>query len=171
MGGKLKREFVVDVTQGETYTLALTKSGKVYSFGLNYFGQCGLRGSTEHPPIEPYLIPLTRQVHQCFTLPLSLSLSLSLPLPLPLSLSPSPLPSSSSPPSNLCSREALQVICGGFFAVIMQGAEAKQKGESNAKKEDKEGVKKHEEESKTKDDKEEKEEDKKGKKWFLFNRK
>ncbi|ETO18282.1 regulator of chromosome condensation (RCC1) [Reticulomyxa filosa] len=40
-GGGLEHEFVIDVQCGQNHTAALTKSGKVYTWGSGRFGQCG----------------------------------------------------------------------------------------------------------------------------------
>eukprot|EP00026_Physarum_polycephalum_P018221 Phypoly_transcript_19733.p1 GENE.Phypoly_transcript_19733~~Phypoly_transcript_19733.p1 ORF type:complete len:164 (+),score=33.82 Phypoly_transcript_19733:204-695(+) len=92
--GKLKGETVVDISQGEVHNLALTKSGKLFSFGHNYFGQCG---SIEQVYKEPFLVPLKNRV--------------------------------------------LQVACGGFFSVFLQGDEMlNEAGASQKEKKDKKWV-------------------------------
>jgi alpha-tubulin suppressor-like RCC1 family protein len=46
---------------GEVHTLVRTKSGKLYAFGHNYFGQVG---STLKVELYPYLVPISARVLQ-----------------------------------------------------------------------------------------------------------
>lgn len=44
----MDHEFVIDVSLGEVHTLVATKSGKLYSFGHNFYGQIGESGNEQH---------------------------------------------------------------------------------------------------------------------------